>query len=167
MLRLHMFAGSDARREPRGAHRNYWHANVPQRERRLASTSDFRRSVRERRAARQNNGTRSRRIRPPRRRELRGEVFAHVERTGEGVAGTCTREDERYRISAAALGAVAAKFYLAAFDGALHLAHGKVALVRTADAAPVLLQEQDVLALAAEVFHVDIPASAEIHCRCS
>lgn len=45
------------------------------------SASDFRRSVRERRAARQHDGTRSRRIGPPRRRELRVEVFAHVQRT--------------------------------------------------------------------------------------
>src|SRR6202050_3751655 len=126
---------------------------------------DFRRSVCERRPTCQHDGARSRRIGPPRRSELRVEVFAHVERTGESVAGTCTREDVRYRISAAALGGVAAKFYLAAFDSALHVAHGEVALVRAVDAASVLLQEQHVLALAAEELDVDVPASAEIRFR--
>jgi len=64
----------------------------------------------------------------------------------------------RYRISAAALGGVAAKFYPVAFNSALHVPHGEVALVRAVYAASVLLQEQHVLALAAEELDVDVPA---------
>jgi hypothetical protein len=53
---------------------------------------------------------------------------------------------------------VARQFYLAAVDSALYVAHGEVALVRAVDAASVLLQEQHMLALAAEELDGDCRA---------
>src|SRR5215471_21607261 len=114
-------------------------------------------SVRERWSAGNHDRAALARMRVTLRGELGVEIFPHVDRARDRIAGNIACESKDDRIARTARGRRAAHLHLIPLDRAVEVPHRKISLVRALNVIPILLDEQRVMALAAEELDRDIP----------